>query len=320
MKLREILIDESDLVTYNTSPSPSLSWLSDGHARWLIIEGGTRDEIAGIFDSLGAKGEVIADHIKGENWLERVEHSEFFIRVNASPTAWNAFEKWYHMVVISNIIITIHATEIHELDIYIQRWWLDRPAPESHVNYVLMQIVKMFVSEEVTFFNKFRLAIEKHAEGLRLGDESVTVEQLEAQMTQCQHMTTVFYEYQVLVSSMEHNTDRTLSSKSFAETFRSGAKTIGILRDGVDYMQRRLEELQNQHLMDQQVKTEQRLRILTIVSVIVMPLSLLSGIYGMNFDNMPELHGEYAYFVVMGMMGILAVGMLWFFVVKGWFR
>ena len=177
----------------------------------------------------------------------------------------------------------------------------------------------MFVSEEVTFFNKFRLAIEKHAEGLRLGDPTVTVEQLEGQMTR-HHMTTVFYEYEVLLRGIEYNTNRTLASKSFAKTFRSGAKTIGILRDGVDYIQRRLEELQNQHLMDQQVKTEQRLRILTIVSVIFMPLALISSIYGMNFDNMPELHGEYAYFVIMGVMSLLAVGMLGFFVLKGWFR
>ena len=320
MKLREILIDESDSVTYNTSPSPSLSWLSDGHARWLIVENAAHDEIAGLFNSLGAKDEVIADHIKGENWIERVETSDVYIRANPSPTAWNAFEKWYHMVVTSNIIITIHATEVPDMDDYIQRWWLDRPAPESHVNSILMQIVKMFVSEEVTFFNKFRLAIEKHAEGLRLADPTVTVEQLESRMTQCYHMTTVFYEYQVLLRSVEYNTDRTLASKSFVETFRSGAETIGILRDGIDYMQRRLEELQNQHLMDQQVKTEQRLRILTIVSVIFMPLALISGVYGMNFDNMPELHEKNAYFMIMGSMGLLTVGMLGFFVVKGWFR
>ena len=320
MKLREILIDDSDSVIYNTSPSPSLSWLNDGHAHWLIVEDATHDEIAGLFNSLGAKGRMIADHIKGENWLQRIEHSDLYIRANPSPTAWDALEKWYHMVVISNIIITIHATEIPDIDDYIQRWWLDRPAPESHVNSMLMQIVKMYVSEEVTFFNKFRLAIEKHAEGLRLSDPMVTVEQLEGQMTQCHHMTTVFYEYEVLLRSVEYNTDRTLSSKSFVETFRSGAKTIGILRDGVDYVQRRLEELQNQHLMDQQVKTEHRLRILTIVSVIFMPLALISSIYGMNFDNMPELHEENAYFMIMGMMGLLTVGMLGFFVVKGWFR
>ena len=81
MKLREILIDDSDMVTYNTTPSPSSTWLSDDHPRWLIIENGTRDEIAGVFDSLGAKGEMIVDHIEGENWLERVEHSNFFNRL-----------------------------------------------------------------------------------------------------------------------------------------------------------------------------------------------------------------------------------------------
>ena len=320
MKLREILIDDSDLVTYNTSPSPSLSCLNDGRARWLIVENPTHNEIVELFNSLGAKGEMIADHIKGEDHLERVESNDVYIRANPSPTAWAKLEYWYHMVVISNIIITIHEKEVPDLDIYIQRWWLNHPAPEANINSLLMQIVKMFVSEEVTFFNKFRTSIGKHAEGLRRGDPTVTIEQLEMKMTQSCHMTTVFYEYELLLRGIEYNTDGILSSKSFQKTFRSGAKTIGVLREGVDYMQRRLDELQNQHLMDQQVKTEHRLRILTIVSVIIMPLALISSIYGMNFDNMPELHGKNSYFMVMGVMSLLAVGLLGFFVVRGWFR
>ena len=71
---------------------------------------------------------------------------------------------------------------------------------------------------------------------------------------------------------------------------------------------------------NKQVKTEQRLRILTIVSVIFMPLALISSIYGMNFDNMPELHEQYAYYVMLGVMGLMTVVMIGFFMVKGWFR
>jgi magnesium transporter len=38
----------------------------------------------------------------------------------------------------------------------------------------------------------------------------------------------------------------------------------------------------------------------------------------MNFDNLPELHYEYSYFIVLAVMVIVAIGMLWFFWRKGW--
>lgn len=59
---------------------------------------------------------------------------------------------------------------------------------------------------------------------------------------------------------------------------------------------------------------------LTIVSTIFIPLTFIAGVYGMNFDNMPELHGKYSYFIVLGIMILIGVFMLSFFKYKGWFK
>ena len=59
---------------------------------------------------------------------------------------------------------------------------------------------------------------------------------------------------------------------------------------------------------------------LTIVSTIFIPLTFIVGVYGMNFDNMPELHWKYGYFGVLIFMGLLVSGMLLWFKHKGWFR
>ncbi len=56
------------------------------------------------------------------------------------------------------------------------------------------------------------------------------------------------------------------------------------------------------------------MQTLTIVSTIFIPLSFLVGVYGMNWDNMPELHTRYGYFVLWGVMICVILGML------GWFR
>lgn len=60
------------------------------------------------------------------------------------------------------------------------------------------------------------------------------------------------------------------------------------------------------------------MRVLTIVTVVFMPLTLLAGIYGMNFEHMPELKTHYGYFVVLGVMGATAAGLLVLFRILKW--
>jgi magnesium transporter len=65
-------------------------------------------------------------------------------------------------------------------------------------------------------------------------------------------------------------------------------------------------------------KTNQVMQLLTIISTIFIPLTFIAGIYGMNFENMPELKWEYGYFIVWAIMiGMIGL-MLYFFKRKKW--
>lgn len=60
------------------------------------------------------------------------------------------------------------------------------------------------------------------------------------------------------------------------------------------------------------------MKTLTIFSAIFMPLTFIVGIYGMNFDNIPELHKDYGYYVTWGVMAITTLGMILYFRSKKW--
>jgi len=53
-------------------------------------------------------------------------------------------------------------------------------------------------------------------------------------------------------------------------------------------------------------RLNQIMKILTIVMAVFVPLSFLAGIYGMNFENMPELHSKSGYFILLGVMASIA--------------
>jgi magnesium transporter len=62
----------------------------------------------------------------------------------------------------------------------------------------------------------------------------------------------------------------------------------------------------------------QIMKVLTIVTAIFVPLSFLAGLYGMNFENIPELHARSGYFILLGVMGGIAVTLLALFRKKRW--
>ncbi|MCP3747108.1 magnesium/cobalt transporter CorA [Paenibacillus sp. A3M_27_13] len=62
------------------------------------------------------------------------------------------------------------------------------------------------------------------------------------------------------------------------------------------------------------------MKTLTVITTVFMPLTLIAGIYGMNFSNMPELGWKYGYFGVLFFMFLLSVAMVVWFMRRGWFK
>ncbi len=65
-------------------------------------------------------------------------------------------------------------------------------------------------------------------------------------------------------------------------------------------------------------KMNEVMKVLTIMASIFIPLTFIAGIYGMNFEHMPELHYKYGYFAVWVIMVVLVIGMLIYFKRKKW--
>ncbi len=84
--------------------------------------------------------------------------------------------------------------------------------------------------------------------------------------------------------------------------------------DMVDSDRERLNGVLELQLAVQTHKMNDVMKLLTIVSTVFIPLSWVAGVYGMNFENMPELHWKYGYFGAVGLMLGMAATML------GWFR
>lgn len=121
-----------------------------------------------------------------------------------------------------------------------------------------------------------------------------------------------------LKSHKEEEEFETIRKSTLSFFARLHQKCLELL-DQADHDLHSVDSAGNFHFSAQSQRMNQIMKTLTIFSVIFMPLTFIVGIYGMNFDNMPELKTENGYYVVLGVMAVIIIVMVVYFKKKEWF-
>jgi magnesium transporter len=107
---------------------------------------------------------------------------------------------------------------------------------------------------------------------------------------------------------------RDQNKKYFSDVFDHALHVIEVI-DAYRDISTGLKDL---YLSSVSTRMNKVMQVLTVIATIFIPLTFIAGIYGMNFDVMPELHWKYGYFAVWGVMLAVAVVMLVFFRRRRW--
>ena len=91
------------------------------------------------------------------------------------------------------------------------------------------------------------------------------------------------------------------------------------MNNDIDFELNVLESKLNLIFSIQGHRLNQVMKTLTIFSVIFIPLTFLSGVYGMNFKYMPGLNFKNGYYVLVGIMLLITIISIWYFFKKKWF-
>lgn len=119
-------------------------------------------------------------------------------------------------------------------------------------------------------------------------------------------------------SMKDDNVFNSIEQDNYSFFERLHQKCLELLEQ-IEYDLITLESASNFYFSSQNQKMNEVMKTLTVVSVFFMPLTFIVGVYGMNFDNMPELHWEYGYFIILGCMVVLLFGMIYYFKKKKWY-
>lgn len=121
------------------------------------------------------------------------------------------------------------------------------------------------------------------------------------------------------LKSMQDDDDFNGIEKSNYTFFaRLHQKSLELL-DQIDYDMNSLDSASSFYFSAQSHRMNEIMKTLTVVTVVFIPLTFIVGVYGMNFENIPELKNPNGYFITLGVMFVIVLGMIYYFKRKKWF-
>jgi len=305
-------------------PAMNLSAMEkDKSATYLVdIQSGDRDEASVSLQEQGLSKEICkrlktpADHIQFEYFGDTLYGELAYFSPHTKKSDYAG------IIIQKNILFGIHPFNEGILSALIKPKTEFTEAQKSKISAEFLLYV--IILEILSNYGKLIIASREKIEALALDlDKKITGKNISPE---------VFLESKSRLSLFSRALEKLYFTLSFPPTkdilnnnslydsyFDYLLKSIGLIKDSLKQTEERLESLNDHYQLLLQDKANKRLNLLTIIQAIFVPLTLVVGIYGMNFVNMPELGFKYGYFITLGLMAGVASISLVFFKKNGWF-
>ncbi|WP_028610929.1 magnesium/cobalt transporter CorA [Paenibacillus harenae] len=115
-------------------------------------------------------------------------------------------------------------------------------------------------------------------------------------------------------------TDKIIDNKQMLAYYKDIYDHLLKLSDMVEANREMTSDIRDSYISINSYRMNNIMKTLTVITTIFMPLTFIAGLYGMNFDRMPELHWPFGYYLVLILMVTIGVSMYMWFKIKGWFK
>lgn len=298
---------------------PTRLWVGDGTVRWVDIQTPDPLQFARTLDTLGTPGSIVelATDFEARISDAHAERDAAWLRIPVPAALSDEEHRFINVVALPSVIITHHRRPMPRLEQLEQMLVHAMPAGTSSTALVL-EILEEFSAEDLRLYVRSRSDVDTLARALDEKPHSVSLEQIADLMRRVDLLSTVCEDHLLAVSLLPQLESQAFRTAVDREHLNEVTKTLERYQFGLKRIERRLEGLRALYSASLQENANQRLRVLTVMSTVFLPLTLLASIYGMNFEHMPELRSRFGYPSVLGAMVVIASVQLWFYRRKGW--
>jgi magnesium transporter len=295
---------------------------ADGSYRWLDVVLPSREELQLIAEEYSLHTTTIQDCLDPEHLpkYEKIDDDTFIIcraYDEQSPKEADTVQSLTRKVAIiigKNFLITIHRVDQPFLQSIRDRWQAIAPTGNKQALHLLHELF-------LAILGSYEMPLQKELHSMDIIEREIL------HKPEKLHLQELFYLKRKagVIKEMLFLCKDIMRSLSFES--KQYTPFVQDLRDNADrllFLSQQLYDnannLLNLHISLSAQRTNDVMRILTLFSVFFMPLTFIVGIYGMNFQHMPELNWHFGYFFTLLVLGAVALGIYIWFRRRGWLR
>lgn len=185
-------------------------------------------------------------------------------------------------------------------------------------DYLLYRLIDIIVDSYYTVLDTIGQQIEEIEEDIYLDESRRQFKSIQALKKELIFLRKALYPLRDALSKLVKDESGFIESSNL-RYFSDVYDHVVHLIDSLDTYKDLTSGLMDIYINTLNTRLNEVMKVLAVISTIFMPLTFIVGIYGMNFDTMPELRWTFGYPLVMGMMAILVFGMIRYFKYKKWF-
>jgi magnesium transporter len=213
-----------------------------------------------------------------------------------------------------NFIITVTKQKIHELRVLKPILWEQEVSEPDRFLYLLIDLV---VDNYFSVGDRIEARIEKLEEDILMHTKKSHLSEIIGLRSEILWLKKMLGPQKEVINTLNKKDLRLIDDqlqKYFSDIYENAVKISETFETYRDLMGNLREAYQSSIAN----RANEIMRVFTAITTIFMPLTVITGIYGMNFDNIPEIHTRYGYYGVIAVMVTLGCGMLFIFRKKEW--
>lgn len=260
---------------------------------------------------------AVEDCLSEEDQRPKLEiyESHYFIVVNSIRfDDEEIFLRALNVFLGRHFIITVTKQKIHELRVLKPALWEQEVSTPDRFLYLLIDLV---VDNFFSVGDRIEARIEKLEEDILMHTKKSHLSEIIGLRSEILWLKKMLGPQKEVINTLNKKDLRLIDDqlqKYFSDIYENAVKISETFETYRDLMGNLREAYQSSIAN----RANEIMRVFTAITTIFMPLTVITGIYGMNFDNIPEIHTEYGYYGVIAVMVTLGCGMLIIFRKKEW--
>jgi magnesium transporter len=291
---------------------------------WIDVQEPVQEIIEPLLEERFGFHELAAEDTLSPNTLPKYDSFsayDFFIFRTVDVNVSDHQSETYKIAAFlgNNFLVTAHRRPLRAIDDVYGRLKSDRRSAERGVDFLLYSIVDQMVDAHFPLLEQIEEAVDDLQDRIFENAHPTHLDELLHLKRDINVLRRHTLPQRELLNQISRG-DTQFVERQHLIYFRDVYDHMFRISETIDVDRDLMTGTMDAYLSVVANRTNEIMKVLTIFSAIMLPLSLIAGIYGMNFEHMPELKWVRGYPFALGLMAIVAAVMLGWFAFRGWIR